>query len=101
VVLESAYRFRQAVIASTSLKTIKQKLAPCHWSAGEIKRHPEVETLLVTGDSRAKVMRKVLNWPTEVQETSRPVPHVIASTYKVRGNLLSLVFLSLDGRGFR
>jgi len=30
--------------------------------AGEIERHPEVETLLVTGDNRAEVMRKVSNW---------------------------------------
>jgi hypothetical protein len=29
-------------------------------SAGKIKRHPEVETLLVTRDNRAEVMTKVL-----------------------------------------
>jgi hypothetical protein len=33
--------------------------------AGEIKRHPEVETLPATGDNRAGVMRRVLNWLTE------------------------------------
>jgi hypothetical protein len=33
--------------------------------AGEIKRRPEVETLLVTRDNRTEVMRKVLNWLTE------------------------------------
>jgi len=33
--------------------------------AGEIKRHPEVETLLVTRDNRAEVMNKVLTWLTE------------------------------------
>jgi nucleoside-triphosphatase THEP1 len=33
--------------------------------ADEIKRHPEVETLLVTRDNRTKVMKKVLNWLTE------------------------------------
>ena len=36
-----------------------------HPFADEIKRHPEVETLLVTRDNRTEVMRKVLNWLTE------------------------------------
>ena len=33
--------------------------------AGEIKRRPEVETLLVPRDNRTEVMKKVLNWLTE------------------------------------
>jgi hypothetical protein len=33
--------------------------------ADEIKRHPEVETLLVTRDNRTEVMRKGLNWLME------------------------------------
>jgi hypothetical protein len=37
-----------------------------HPFAGEIKRHPEVETLLVTRDNPTEVMRKVLNWLAEV-----------------------------------
>jgi len=36
-----------------------------HPFADEIKRHPEVETLLVTRDNRTEVMRKVLDWLTE------------------------------------
>jgi hypothetical protein len=32
---------------------------------GGIKRHPEVETLLVTGDNRIEAGRKVLNWVAE------------------------------------
>ena len=36
-----------------------------HPFADEIKRHPEVETLLVTRNNRNEVMRKVLNWLTE------------------------------------
>jgi nucleoside-triphosphatase len=36
-----------------------------HPFADEIKRHPEVETFLVTRDNRTEVMRKVLNWLTE------------------------------------
>jgi nucleoside-triphosphatase len=36
-----------------------------HPFADEIKRHPEVETLLVTRDNRTEIMRKVLNWLTE------------------------------------
>jgi nucleoside-triphosphatase len=35
-----------------------------HPFADEIKRHPEVETLLVTRDNRTEVMNKVLNWLT-------------------------------------
>jgi nucleoside-triphosphatase THEP1 len=33
-----------------------------HPFADEIKRHPEVETLLLTRDNCSEVMRKVLNW---------------------------------------
>jgi nucleoside-triphosphatase len=36
-----------------------------HPFADEIKRRPEVETLLVTRDNRTEVMKKVLNWLTE------------------------------------
>jgi nucleoside-triphosphatase len=36
-----------------------------HPFADEIKRHPEVETLLVTRDNRPNVRRKVLDWLTE------------------------------------
>jgi hypothetical protein len=32
--------------------------------AGEMKRHPEVETLLVLRDDPAKVMEEVLDWLT-------------------------------------
>lgn len=35
--------------------------------AGEIKRRPQVETLLVTRDNRTEVMRKVLGSVTEVE----------------------------------
>ena len=31
-----------------------------HCFAGEIKRHPEVEALLVTGDNRTEIVQKVL-----------------------------------------
>jgi len=30
--------------------------------AGEIKRHPEVKTLLAAIDNRTEVVKKVLNW---------------------------------------
>jgi nucleoside-triphosphatase THEP1 len=36
-----------------------------HPFANEIKRHPEVEVLLVTRDNRTQVMKKVLNWLRE------------------------------------
>ncbi|MFP3897802.1 MAG: NTPase [Dehalococcoidia bacterium] len=35
-----------------------------HPFADEIKRHPEVETLLVTGDNRAEIRERVLDWLT-------------------------------------
>jgi hypothetical protein len=35
---------------------------PRHSNAGEIKRHPEVEALLVPGDSRTEVMKRALDW---------------------------------------
>ena len=40
--------------------------------AGEIKRHPEVETLLVAGGNRTEGMKNVLSWLTEAVER-RPV----------------------------
>jgi nucleoside-triphosphatase THEP1 len=36
-----------------------------HAFADEIKGHPEVEVLLVTGGNRAEVMKRVLNWLME------------------------------------
>jgi len=36
-----------------------------HPFADEIKRHLEVETLLVTRENRTEVMKKVLDWPAE------------------------------------
>jgi hypothetical protein len=33
-----------------------------HPFAGEIKRHPGVEALLVTRDNPTEVMNRVLNW---------------------------------------
>ena len=40
-------------------------LLRCPWNAGEIKRRPEVETLLLTGDNHIDAMRKVLKLLTE------------------------------------
>jgi nucleoside-triphosphatase len=36
-----------------------------HPFADQIKRHPEVEVVLVTRDNRTEVMKKVLNWLTQ------------------------------------
>ena len=41
------------------LDTIMPNLHPF---PGEIKRHPEVEVLLVTRDNRNEVIKKVLDW---------------------------------------
>jgi hypothetical protein len=37
----------------------------CPWNSDEIKRHPEVEVLLVARDNRTEVMKKVSNWLME------------------------------------
>ena len=41
-----------------------------HPFTGEIKRRPEVKTLLVTKDNRTDVMRKTLSWLTQGEESS-------------------------------
>jgi nucleoside-triphosphatase len=59
-------RFREAVTQAVNsgkrvLGTIM--LSP-HPFADEIKRHPQVETLLVTRDNRPEVSKKILDWLT-------------------------------------
>jgi nucleoside-triphosphatase len=60
-------RFREAVMQAidSGQKVLGTIMLNPHPFADEIKRHPEVETLLVTRDNRTEVMRKVLNWLTE------------------------------------
>jgi nucleoside-triphosphatase THEP1 len=43
-------------------KVLGTTMPNLHPFADEIKHHPEVEVLPVTGDNRAEVMRKVSNW---------------------------------------
>jgi nucleoside-triphosphatase THEP1 len=50
---------------SSPRKVLGTTMLNPHPFADEIKRHPEVEVLLVTRDNRAEVMRKVLNWLME------------------------------------
>jgi len=62
--------FAAGQIATVSLEFFpKRVLAPImlnpHPCAGEIKRRPEVETLLATRDNHTEVMKKVLNWLME------------------------------------
>jgi nucleoside-triphosphatase len=61
-------RFREAVMQAinSGKKVLGTIMLNPHPFADEIKRHPEVETLLVTRDNRTGVTRKVLNWLTEV-----------------------------------
>jgi nucleoside-triphosphatase THEP1 len=47
--------------ADNMLKVLGTIMLNPHPFADEIKRHPEVETLLVTIDNRTEVMKKVLN----------------------------------------
>jgi len=60
-------RFREAVMQAinSGKKVLGTILLNPHPFANEIKRHPEVETLMVTRDNRPEVMKKVLNWLTE------------------------------------
>jgi nucleoside-triphosphatase len=59
-------QFREAVTQAitSGKKVLGTIMLNPHPFADEIKRHPEVETLLVTSDNRTEVMRKVLNWLT-------------------------------------
>jgi len=60
-------QFREAVTQaiSSGKKVLGTIILNPHHFADEIKRHPEVETLLVTRDNRTEVMKKVMNWLTE------------------------------------
>ena len=57
-------QFREAVMhaLNSNKKVLGTIMLNPHPFADEIKRGPEVETLLVTGDNRIDVMGKVLNW---------------------------------------
>jgi len=61
-------QFREAVTQAinSGKKVLGTIMFNPHPFADEIKRHPEVEVLLVTRDNRTEVTRKVLNWLTEV-----------------------------------
>ena len=60
-------QFREAVTQAinSGKRVLGTIMLNPHPFADEIKRHPDVETLLVTRDNRTEVMRKVLNWLTE------------------------------------
>ena len=60
-------RFKEAVTQAinSGKKVLGTIMLNPHPFADEIKRHPEVETLLVTRDNRTGVTNKVLNWLTE------------------------------------
>jgi len=60
-------QFKEAVMQAlnSGKKVLGTIMLNPHPFADEIKRHPEVETLLVTRDNRTEVMRKVLNWLAE------------------------------------
>jgi len=60
-------QFKEAVTQAinSSKKVLGTIMLSPHPFADEIKRHPEVEVLLVTRDNRAEVMKKVLDWLME------------------------------------
>jgi nucleoside-triphosphatase len=57
-------RFREVVKQSinSGKKVLGTIMLNAHPFADEIKRHPQVETLLVTRGNRTEVMKKVLDW---------------------------------------
>jgi nucleoside-triphosphatase len=57
-------RFREAVTQAinSGKRVLGTIMLNSHPFADEIKRHPEVETVVVTRDNRAEVMKKVLDW---------------------------------------
>jgi len=64
---QSQEKFKEIVrqVLNSGKKVLGSITLNPHSFADEIKRHPEVETLLVTRDNRTEVMKKVLNWLTE------------------------------------
>jgi nucleoside-triphosphatase len=60
-------RFQEAVTQAinSGQKVLGTITLNPHPFADEIKRHPEVETLLVTRENRTEVMKRVLNWLME------------------------------------
>jgi nucleoside-triphosphatase THEP1 len=60
-------QFKEAVMQAinSGQKVLGTIMLDPHPFADEIKRHPEVETLLVTRNNRTEVMNKVLNWLAE------------------------------------
>ena len=60
-------RFKEAVTQAinSGKKVLGTIMLNPHPFADEIKRHPEVETLLVTRDKRTEVMKRVLDWLAE------------------------------------
>ena len=57
-------QFKEAVTQAinSGKKVLGTIMLNPHPFADEIKRHPEVKTLLVTRDNRIDVMEKILNW---------------------------------------
>jgi nucleoside-triphosphatase len=60
-------QFKEAVmqVIKSGKKVLGTIMLNPHPFANEIKRRPEVETLLVTRDNRTEVMKKVSDWLTE------------------------------------
>ena len=60
-------QFREAVTLAinSGRKVLGTIMLNRHYFADEIKSHPEVETLLVTRETRTAVMRKVIDWLME------------------------------------
>jgi nucleoside-triphosphatase len=76
-------QFREAVMQAigSGKKVLGTIMLNPHPFADEIKRHPEVEVLLVTKGNRTEVMKKVLDWLTfkgTVHRRSQKATSIIA-----------------------
>lgn len=63
-------QFREAVMqaANSGKRVLGTIMLNPHPFADDIKLHPQVETVLVTRENRDEVMRKVLNWLSEIEQ---------------------------------
>jgi len=68
-----SHQFRQAVVRAinSGRKILGTIMANPHPFADEIKRRPEVETVFVTRENRADVLKKILNWLAEERDVTR------------------------------
>jgi len=63
-----SYQFKETVLQAmnSSKKVLGTIMLSSHPFADEIKRHPEVKTLLVTSTNNSQVLKEILSWLNEI-----------------------------------